>query len=643
MNHRNEGGNGSSATVDFFSGLDAIFASNQAATQAEPYLMKALHQAESRHDEAAALTVLNELMGFLRSQGRHDDNEAIIKQSLLLIKQMHITGTEAWLTTLINAATSLRAAGDYQQSEHLYKQALDASTAIFDTDDRRLAALHNNLSMLYSSTERYAEAELHLKEALHILERSSANPAQDLDIASSHTNLALLLLHLPDRQNEALDEARRAMKIYDQGHLEGRAHYAATLAAYAQALFHNGHVREAIEHYEHSLEVIALHYGKDTEYYRTTKQNLDSVRSIQSPKPPQTRQTEQTPRTSITGLQLSRAYWEQYGKALISERYADYKSRIAVGLVGHGSECYGFDDRYSQDHDFGPGFCLWLTHDDYQEIGERLQQDYLALPQEFMGFASRNSTPRAQGSTRRVGAFDISEFFTSLTGYAQAPAQEQYAAWLMLDEATLAAATNGEIFADPYGAFSRTRQGFTLMPQDVRLSLISRRLGMIAQSGQYNFPRMIARQDGAAAWLCIEQFVAAVSSLIFLINTPVSAGYLPYYKWSFAALRRLSARMASRLPQLTSKLESVLRFASSACFGTHGVHEVHGTRGSAEDDPGTQSALRQVNMDIEEICSAIVAELHVQGLSSSDEHFLEWQRPYVEARIQSEDPCLHSL
>ena len=60
---------------------------------------------------------------------------------------------------------------------------------------------------------------------------------------------------------------------------------------------------------------------------------------------------------------------------MIDERYASVKHRIAAGLVGHGSECYGFDDALSRDHDFGPRVCLWLTADDYAEFGERLQAD----------------------------------------------------------------------------------------------------------------------------------------------------------------------------------------------------------------------------------------------------------------------------
>ncbi len=32
-----------------------------------------------------------------------------------------------------------------------------------------------------------------------------------------------------------------------------------------------------------------------------------------------------------------------------------------------GSERFGFDDVYSRDHDFGPGFCMWITEDVYEK------------------------------------------------------------------------------------------------------------------------------------------------------------------------------------------------------------------------------------------------------------------------------------
>lgn len=683
------------ATFDaeaFLKGLDAIFEGHEGATKAEPYLLQAMDDAENAGDDAGLLTVLNETMGFYRSQGRHEDNQWIVQRSIELALRMRLEGTEAWTTTLINAATSMRAAGRYDQAEDLYHQAIDSAKTTLSPTDRRMAALHNNLSMLYSETGRPEQALHELEAALRVLEAASVDPSNDIDIAATHTNIALILLELPAderhtgssgetehagapsnrmtppatssdsptdnstpaaaRLDEAMRHARQSLDIYRTAGQEHAGHYASALAGYAQVCLAAGHADEAVRRYRQALSVIEENYGRDNDYYRITAANLvqaqekaaeselSGVIATPGTATPDTAASSgtvppgNTPTRTISGLKLARAYWNEYGKPLIAERYSEYRGRIAAGLVGHGSECYGFDDELSHDHDFGPGFCLWLTDEDYAAIGERLQADYESLPDTFMGFGPKSQTARAQGAGRRVGVFRIGDFFESITGYRQAPPADRPHEWLMLDEPTLAAATNGEVFADPLGAFSKTRQGFKLMPEDVRLSLISRRLGMIAQAGQYNLPRMLQRGDGAAAWCAINEFAEAVASLVFLINTPVSAGYMPYYKWRFAALRRLSRRMAARLPDACAQLEDVLRLASAACFG--GV-------GFGEGGKGAAPAAKQVVSIVESICAEIVAELGREGLTDSDETFLEWQRPYVEEHIEHRDACLMSL
>lgn len=680
-------------TQQFLNGLDAIFDRHAAATEAGPYLEQAMVDAENAGDEAGLLTVLNETMGFYRSQGRHKDNQWIVQRALELAARMGLTtGTsEAWATTLINCATAMRAAKQYDQAEDLYHQAQDVCRHSLAPTDRRLAALHNNLSMLYSETNRPDKAELELREALRIIEASSVNPDEDIDVASSHTNLALTLL-TEHKLEGAHWHAAKALDIYKTGHLEHSAHYASALAGYAQVCFAEKRYADAVAGYRHALDVIEECYGKDTDYWRITEDNLRQAESqaqaagidivpndttdattasaqeatnagtsrqnsTGAPVMPTALVSDSaataTSVVGISGLKLARAFWTQVGKPMLSAKYPQYGSRIAVGLVGHGSECYGFDDAYSQDHDVGPRFCLWLSDEDYAAIGEQLQADYDALPRDFSidaqghaVFSTNTSaiatdhgtpspiTPRAQGANRRDGVFRIGDFFESITGYRTAPAQTSPHEWLMLDEATLAAATNGEVFADPTGQFSKTRQGFKDMPDDVRLALISKRLGMIAQAGQYNLPRSLKRGDGAAAWLSIHEFVNAASSLVFLINVPMVAGYLPYYKWQFAALRKLSKSMFALLPDVAEQLESVMRLSSAACYGGAGFGE--GGKGSAP-------AIDQINGIVEHIAAEIVKELQREHLTTSTETFLEWQRPYIEDHIASDDPVLKSL
>lgn len=691
-------------TQQFLNGLDAIFDHHTAATEAGPYLEQAMVDAENAGDEAGLLTVLNETMGFYRSQGRHKENQWIVQRALELAARMGLTtGTsEAWAITLINCATSMRAAKQYDQAEDLYHQAQSVCRHSLAPTDRRLAALHNNLSMLYSETNRPDKAELELREALRIIEASSVNPDADIDVSSSHTNLALTLL-TEHKLEDAHWHAAKALEIYRTGHLEHSAHYASALAGFAQVCFAERRYADAVTGYRHALAVIEECYGKDTDYWRITADNLRQAeeaaaqagvtvdnagvagdagalpqsgsRLSNSPAQDKTgANAASSPSTvsvstgsagaaeavsacPVSGLKLARAFWTQMGKPMIAAKYPQYAGRIAAGLVGHGSECYGFDDAYSQDHDFGPRFCLWLTDEDYAAIGEQLEVDYEALPRKFSvdaqghvtfeaharsdasgAFPSAGAgspvTPRAQGANRRDGVFRIGDFFESITGYRTAPAQTAPHEWLMLQESTLAAATNGEVFADPTGLFSKTRQGFKNMPDDVRLALISRRLGMIAQAGQYNLPRSLKRGDGAAAWLSIHEFVQATASLVFLVNVPMVVDYMPYYKWQFAALRKLSGSMFALLPNVGEQLETVMRLSSAACYGGAGFGE--GGKGAAP-------AIEKINDIVEQIAVDIVKELKREHLTTSGETFLEWQRPYVEDHIASDDPVLKSL
>lgn len=80
---------------EFLAGLDAMFASHTAKDKADEYLQQAMADAENAQDYAGLLTVLNETMGFYRSQGRHQENQWIIQRAIELALRMGLEGTEA--------------------------------------------------------------------------------------------------------------------------------------------------------------------------------------------------------------------------------------------------------------------------------------------------------------------------------------------------------------------------------------------------------------------------------------------------------------------------------------------------------------------------------------------------------------------
>lgn len=58
----------------------------------------------------------------------------------------------------------------------------------------------------------------------------------------------------------------------------------------------------------------------------------------------------------MKGIELSEKFYNEVVKPYIAQEFSDYENRIAAGLAGHGSECFGFDDETSKDHDVAPDF-----------------------------------------------------------------------------------------------------------------------------------------------------------------------------------------------------------------------------------------------------------------------------------------------
>ena len=166
----------------------------------------------------------------------------------------------------------------------------------------------------------------------------------------------------------------------------------------------------------------------------------------------------------MKGLELAEKYFDTYGRPMLSEQFHEIADQAAAGLVGYGSECLGFDDEISGDHDYGPSFCIWLPREIYMKYGKKLQAAYDALPKEFMGVSGRVEEEQGKG---RVGALCLEDFYQGILGRDSAPETESQ--WLAISEPALCTAVNGQVlqirwdglrrFARPFFPITRKRFG----------------------------------------------------------------------------------------------------------------------------------------------------------------------------------------
>ena len=232
----------------------------------------------------------------------------------------------------------------------------------------------------------------------------------------------------------------------------------------------------------------------------------------------------------MNGIELSRGYFEEYGKPMLERDFAEILPFIAAGFVGSGSEHLGYDDEISQDHDFEPGFCIFLPSEDIvdRRTAFLLERAYEKLPKEYMGVARQKISP--VGGNRN-GVLRTAEFYLSKTGTPDGVLSNE--AWLTLPDYALLEAVNGEVYFDNYSEFTKIRNILKNQPEDVKLKKLAGNLLIMAQAGQYNFTRCLNHGEKEAAQMALFEFVNASLKTVFLLNNR----YMPYYKWSFRALR----------------------------------------------------------------------------------------------------------
>ena len=250
------------------------------------------------------------------------------------------------------------------------------------------------------------------------------------------------------------------------------------------------------------------------------------------------------------GLKMSEVFFEEYGLPMLEKKFPEYTDQIAAGLVGQTSECFGYDDYISRDHDYAPGFCLWLPEELRKKIGDDLEKAYEELPVEDFILNHRADVGMAEPSNimtgarrHRVGVHSIEEFYYEHTGMTHAPVTTQD--WLATPQMHLAEAVNGKVFRDPSGEFTKIRNVWAgYYPEDILKKKVAADLAMAGKTGQFNYSRSIKRGDIGAAYFCVTEFIYKITAALFLLN----GRYMPYYKWRFRAMNEFTTLSSVQKP-----------------------------------------------------------------------------------------------
>lgn len=292
----------------------------------------------------------------------------------------------------------------------------------------------------------------------------------------------------------------------------------------------------------------------------------------------------------MQGLELCELFYKEHGEQMLRQ-FPDVLPYLAAGVVGGGSECLGYDDSLSQDHDFEPGFCIFLPGEDLVTAQDafQLERAYAKLPNEFMGYRINKIS--------KYGVIRIEDFLRQRIGGYPLPLN----ASLYIDDQYFLEVTSGKLFMDNLGTLTQIRQDLAHLPEDVRLKKLVGNLIVMHQAGQYNYERCIARGDTGAAQLSLHEFVKAAMHCIFLLKKR----YMPYYKWSFRALRECG------VPEnICTGLESLI---SAGNTDNEYMHKL---------------------ITIRMISDFIVYDLIVQGLSKNPTNCMDIQAQIVNERIK---------
>lgn len=537
-----------------------------------PLIEEGIEIAFSNKDFAKLVELLNDYGGALRNTGDYSKSIQSLLTAKTLIETHFNKNSEAYANTLMNLANAYRMNSDREEAFNLFNKA-DEIFKNLNLYNYSYASNANNLALLFLEDGNPQRAYDLLKSSEKIL---SEIPHHSIQLATTYNNL-FDVCTLMKKDSEAKDYIFKAKEFLESKISPANPLYASVLNNLAKYYFNIGEIEKSTSLYNISKKIIENTYGKESEAYKNIVSNLNFIKENLKPES----KDDVTENNLKKGIEISEDFYFNQVKPFILKNYPDLVRYSAFGLVGEGSECYGFDDEISKDHDFIKR-CSWF------------------LPRDIISQLPITEINLGDGLVKIIAVEDFYKYYTL---YEKGPLTLKE--FRKVPQDLLSVATNGKIFEDNYGKFSYIRQRLlAYYPKDLVLKKLAYLCNKIAQSGQYNYQRCLKRNNLMGAQIALSEFLQYYCEFIHLINKK----YMPFYKWQYRSLKSLHL-----LGEYTcSKMDDLLSYSDIS------------------------ESLQKIDI-IEEMCEKLVGYLNKANLSNLNANFLKYHSSEIVKKINDEE------
>ena len=256
----------------FYNTLDEFYASKE-SFKAENYMQNCLEDARFAGDYGALVLICNELGGYYRAVGRHEEGVPLYMLAIDCLKALNMLGSENHATTLINQATNFAVWGKPTEALSIFEEARQILEALGIEIDFTVATLHNNMSILCQDMDDLNSALKHLNKALEILCQLDDTA---IEVATTYTNMAQINLSLGNIDSAMID-AEKSLEMFDAAKALDDVHYSAALETYGQICKAQGKIADALVSFQKVRLLTERDYGKNSAAYVAITEAIEEL------------------------------------------------------------------------------------------------------------------------------------------------------------------------------------------------------------------------------------------------------------------------------------------------------------------------------------------------------------------------------